>query len=322
MLSSINLNWVDYLMMVILVFYAYGGYSGGFIHAFLDLANFIISFLIGLKFYGFIAGILVHKLPLSAGFSNAIGFFVITLFAQVIIGILIRNYLSFNPPVLKTFNKILGIIPGILSGAILISFILILIVAFPVTAPIKNTISSSRIGSFLLSNVQTWEKQLNNVFGGAIDETINFLTIEPGSDSSLPLNYKTKNVLADSASEQYMFKLVNKERALKGVKEVVFDLELRDVGRKHCRDMFERGYFSHYTPDGFSPFDRMGEAGIINTAAGENLALSPNADMAMQGLMNSSGHRANILSPNFGRIGIGVIDGGIYGEMFCQEFTN
>jgi len=38
--------------------------------------------------------------------------------------------------------------------------------------------------------------------------------------------------------------------------------------------------------------------------------------------MQSPGHRANILSANFGRIGVGVIDGGIYGQMYCQEFTD
>ena len=86
--------------------------------------------------------------------------------------------------------------------------------------------------------------------------------------------------------------------------------------------MLQRGYFSHYSPEGFSPFDRMDKAGILYDAAGENLALSPNTDIAMQGLLNSPGHRANILSVSFGRIGIGVIDGGIYGEMFCQEFKD
>lgn len=55
---------------------------------------------------------------------------------------------------------------------------------------------------------------------------------------------------------------------------------------------------------------------------GENLALSPNVTLAMQGLMGSKGHRANILSTNFGKIGMGVIDGGIIGEVFCQEFTD
>jgi len=44
--------------------------------------------------------------------------------------------------------------------------------------------------------------------------------------------------------------------------------------------------------------------------------------LAMQGLMNSPGHRANILSPSFHKVGIGVLDAGIYGEMFVQEFTD
>jgi uncharacterized protein YkwD len=86
--------------------------------------------------------------------------------------------------------------------------------------------------------------------------------------------------------------------------------------------MFTRGYFSHYTPGGVSPFDRMADAGVTYVYAGENLALAPSTDLAMQGLMNSPGHRANILNPNFNKIGIGVIDGGIYGKMYSQEFTN
>ncbi len=56
--------------------------------------------------------------------------------------------------------------------------------------------------------------------------------------------------------------------------------------------------------------------------AGENLALAPSTELAMQGLMNSPGHRKNILSPNFTKVGIGVMDGGIYGKMFTQEFTD
>lgn len=318
----VNLNWIDYLILVVLAFYAYGGYASGFIRALLDLTSFALSFLIGLRFYGLIAGILLHKFSMPQGFSNAIGFFIVTFTAEIIIGILIRNFLSFDLPILKSLNKTLGILPGILSGAILISFILILVVALPIAAPIKRSVSSSKVGNFLLSNAQGWEKSINNIFGGAISETINFLTVDTQGNEIVSLNYKAKNVSPDTASEQYVFILVNKERASRGLKEVIFDDELRDIGRAHCKDMFERGYFSHYTLDGFSPFDRMDEAGIIYEAAGENLALSPNTDIAMQGLMNSPGHKANILSSNFGRVGIGVIDGGIYGEMFCQEFTD
>jgi uncharacterized protein YkwD len=318
----LSLNWVDYSILAILFLYAYTGYASGFIHASLDLLNFVFSFLLGLRFYGLIALILMQKFSLSQGISNALGFFIITFVAGFIIEIIIKRFLYFNLPFLRGLNRVFGIIPGVLSGAILISFMLVLAVTLPTAVPIKRAVSSSKIGNFLLASTQGWEKQLNNVFGGAISETINFLTVEPKDSEIVQLNYKTKNILPDVVSEQYMFKLINKERAARGLKEVVFDIELRNVGRKHCQDMFTRGYFSHYTPDGFSPFDRIDEAGIIYDFAGENLALSPNTDVAMQGLMNSPGHKANILSPNFGRVGVGVIDGGIYGEMFCQEFMN
>ena len=66
----------------------------------------------------------------------------------------------------------------------------------------------------------------------------------------------------------------------------------------------------------------MEKAGISYQAAGENLAYAPNVDVAHTGLMNSEGHRANILSADFGKVGIGVIDGGVYGKMFVQEFTD
>lgn len=317
-----SLNWIDFIILAVLFFYAYEGYASGFMAALLDLANFILSFLIGLRFYGLFAGILISKFAIPQGFSQAIGFFIATFFAEIIIGMLIKKYLTFEPKILQGYNKILGILPGLLSGAILISFVLVLAIALPVSTPIKRSISESYIGNLLLSKAQGLEKELNRVFGGAINETINFLTVEPKSNEIIQLNFRTNNFSPDPTAERYMFSLVNKERKAAGLKEVVFDDQLNQVGRAHCKDMFVRGYFSHYTPEGASPFDRMDEAGIIYNFAGENLALSPNTDIAMKGLMDSPGHKANILSSNFGRVGVGVIDGGIYGEMFCQEFTD
>lgn len=318
----LSLNWFDYLIIAILFFYAYEGYSSGFIGALLDLINFIVSFVIGLRFYRFFAEILVDNFSITQGFSDAIGFFIATFLTEIIIGILIRKYFTLRPSTSNRFNKILGILPGILSGTVLISFILILVIALSVSTPIKHSISSSKIGNLLLSNAQGLEKELNLVFGGAITETINFLTVNPKGNEIVSLNFKTKDFKPDPAAEGYMFSLINKERVSRGLKEVVFDDQLRDVGRNHCKDMFERGYFSHYALEGTSSFDRMDEAKIVYNAAGENLALTPNTDLAMQGLMNSPGHKANILSSDFGRVGVGVVDGGIYGEMFCQEFTD
>jgi len=183
-------------------------------------------------------------------------------------------------------------------------------------------VSSSRIGEPLVSNIQGFDKEINEVFGGAVNDALTFLTIEPKTDELLQLNFSTTKVEIDRASEIEMLSLINQERELQGLKSLEEDPALREVARRHCLDMLARGYFSHYTPEGKSPFDRMAEGNIDFKFAGENLALAPNAKLAMKGFMGSPGHRANILSKDFNLAGIGVIDGGIYGEMFCQEFTD
>ena len=76
------------------------------------------------------------------------------------------------------------------------------------------------------------------------------------------------------------------------------------------------------TPERLSPFDRMKKHKIRFLAAGENLALGQTLNICHRGLMNSPGHRANILNPAFGRVGIGILDGGIYGLMITQSFRN
>jgi uncharacterized protein YkwD len=117
-----------------------------------------------------------------------------------------------------------------------------------------------------------------------------------------------------------MLELVNKERAKEGLKPLKADPELSRVARAHSRDMFIRGYFAHENPDGMDPFDRMKKANVRFRVAGENLALAQTLDIAHINLMNSPGHRANIMNPAFGRLGIGVLDGGFYGLMISQEF--
>lgn len=318
----LDLNWVDYILIIILIIYAFEGFAVGFLGAFLDLISLVASFIVGLKFYGLFANILIDKLSFPQGFSNAIGFFIAALLTEIIIKVLIKKFFTPHPTMFKDLNHIMGILPGILSGLILFSFLLTLAVALPVSSYIKQTTFSSKIGKVLVVNTQGLEKDINNVFGGAVNETLNFLTVEPRSNEILSLNFRTTNFNIDRDAEDYMLSLVNKERLSRGLGELVFDGKLQDVGRVHCKDMFKRGYFSHYSPEGFSPFDRMEEENIVYRKAGENLALSPNTDLAMQGLMNSQGHKANILSTDFGRVGIGVIDGGIYGQMFCQEFTD
>ncbi len=329
-LPSLGLNWLDFIVIIILLFYSLEGYFIGFIASLLDLIGFVLSFIIGLKTYSFFSRVLIKVFSIPPGFSNALGFLIAAFIVEIVIGVILRkivyskyfNRFTFKGNLLKNIDRLLGLLFGVSSGLILFAFLLTIVIALPVSVFLKHSVSSSRIGNLLVSKTAGFEKDLNNVFGGAINETINFLTVEPGTNEIVNLNFKTRNFSIDQSSEKEMFGLVNNERTSRGFTALTVETKLTEVARNHCKDMFSRGYFSHYTPGGLSPFDRMAQVDISFTYAGENLALAPNVTVAMQGLMQSPGHRANILSANFGKIGIGVIDGGIYGQMYCQEFTD
>ena len=318
----IELNWVDFVILAVLLYYAYEGYSTGFIGSLLGLLSFVASFVLGLKYYGAIGSILVKTFSIPQSFSSAIGFFVVSFLTEIIVGLVLRKFIGRKFINLNVTNRLLGIVPGIFSGLVILTFLLTLIITFPLSVFLKNSVLKSFIGRELVGRTQGFEKELNSIFGGAVNETLNFLTVEPKSNESVGLKFRTDNFSVDKNAEQEMFTMVNSERTKQGIGGVIFNEQLAQVGRDHCEDIFRRGYFSHYTPEGLSPFDRMINAGITFNFAGENLALAPDARLAMQGLMNSRGHKENILSPNFGKLGVGVIDGGIYGQMFCQEFTD
>ncbi|MCG8485522.1 MAG: SafA/ExsA family spore coat assembly protein [Clostridia bacterium] len=108
------------------------------------------------------------------------------------------------------------------------------------------------------------------------------------------------------AFELEVVRLVNVERAKYGLQPLSENWELSRVARYKSNDMKDMGYFSHYSPIYGSPFDMIKNFGIRYTAAGENIAMGQrSASEVMNGWMNSSGHRRNILNANFTQIGVG-----------------
>ena len=160
------------------------------------------------------------------------------------------------------------------------------------------------------------------VFEDAAQRTLNKLTVAPGSEEFIELPYRISNAQPRPDLEAEMLELLNEERIANGLKPLVADTALREVARQHSDDMFRRGYFSHLSPEGDTPFNRIREANITFLTAGENLALAPTLTIAHEGLMNSPGHRANILQKRFGRVGIGVLQGGPGKLMITQNFRN
>ncbi|OGH18227.1 MAG: hypothetical protein A3F31_02680 [Candidatus Levybacteria bacterium RIFCSPHIGHO2_12_FULL_38_12] len=321
-------TWLDYIVFVIFLFYAVQGFSIGFIESFTELISFALSFTFGLKLYGIVGKLLMSAFSLSPGFANAIGFFVAATIFEIIFKIIFGKLFPRLSEIsrfdrLETLafaNKLLGFFSGIASAFVLLSFLFSILVSLPISVFLSRSISRSYVGKLLVSRTQNFEKNLRDIFGGSLYDTVHFFTVSPHGDDFVSLRFKVQNGTRDTKSEKQMFELVNKERTSAGLLPLLFDEELSEVGLEHSKDMFERGYFSHHTPEGAGPVDRM--VGISFSVAGENLALAPSVDLAMQGLMNSPGHRANILSEKFHKIGIGAVDAGVYGIMFTQEFTD
>src|SRR5690606_28332674 len=99
------------------------------------------------------------------------------------------------------------------------------------------------------------------VFDEAVTRTINRMTIAPESTETIKLPFNVSDATARPDLEAEMLDLINEERRKVGLSELIVDDELREVARAHSADMFERGYFSHISLDGNTPFDRIRAAG-------------------------------------------------------------
>lgn len=145
----------------------------------------------------------------------------------------------------------------------------------------------------------------------------------PGNTSTTPSGNSsttapsTKNVTAD---QKQAFDLLNADRAKNGLSPLKLNSQLTNLAGDYAQDMIKRNYFAHNNPEGLTPFDRMKNAGISYTYAGENLAINNNVTAAETAFMNSSGHRANILNKNYTEVGVGVRYNNNGSTYVVQEF--
>lgn len=319
-------SWVDFIFFIFLIYFALT--SRGFIESIVDIFDFFISLFLAYNFYKDIGALLVTYFSLSSGIANAAGFFIAWSITETILHIPFSYILSL--PLFKQLrghelNRYLGYLSGMAQGVLFFFFFISMIFALPVRGQLKNDILNSQTGPIFVAASQKTEQYIKQVFGGFVSETINFMTIKPQSSERVQLDFKAAEttLVIDSKSEAEMLQLVNKERTERGLSALEADPELQEVARSYAKTMLVHGFFSHVSQvDGSSPAERAEAFGVEYMVLGENLAYAPDVYIAHQGLMNSEGHRKNILSADYGRVGIGVIDAGIYGRMFVQMFRN
>ncbi len=143
--------------------------------------------------------------------------------------------------------------------------------------------------------------------------------IYPGQKIKIPDIQDVKQL------ENEVIRLVNNERAKRGLQALTQNWELSRVARYKSQDMINKGYFSHYSPTYGSPFKMMESFGIRFSAAAENIAYGQRTPQdVMNAWMGSAGHRNNILSPVYTQIGVGYAKNkngvGYWTQMFIKAY--
>jgi hypothetical protein len=139
----------------------------------------------------------------------------------------------------------------------------------------------------------------------------------------------TSKVRAANYTAQQVIALTNEDRSALGLSKLSTDAQLMQAAMDKARDMFAKGYWDHYGPNGETPWQFIRGEGIEYTVAGENLGKGfSDVQKLNQAWLNSPAHRANIVKPEYNEIGVAVMDGMLEGkqvtlvvQMFVKEKT-
>jgi uncharacterized protein YkwD len=327
------LNWLDWVVILLLVISVLDGIRRGLLLGVLDLAAAAVGVAAAIlleRQAGDGLGRLVPSLP--AGLAHLGAFLAILLLVQLLIGATIGRLIAalvgaIDRTPLGGVDRLLGAVPGLVRGVVTVTLFLLPFALVPLVPSVSQAIQQSTLSDRLVSLALQVTPIVEARLGQDLQGGLAGLVVAPPeaeSETTRPLSLgpPTGELTPDPDAEQRMLDLVNGERTQVGLQPLVADDRLRGVARAHSLEMFQQDYFSHTSTTAGSPFDRMHAAGITFLVAGENLAYAPNVEVAHQGLMNSPGHRANILRAEFGRVGIGVIRSQLQGSMFTQDFTN
>ena len=323
-LAALPFNLVDAALVAIVVLSLWRGWGRGFVVGVVELACLAGSLLAAFFGSPLIGDALDRNRWLLEPWASPAAFLLVFIVAQVVISSLARLVVKPVHPgtTARQIDRFFGLLPGAANGAINAMVLAVLLTALPLTDAITKASQDSELVPRLGVPAEWLERRLGPIFNPAVERTMQALTVAPESHARVALPFVVLNPTPRPDLEAAMLVLVNEERAKAGLRLLAADPDTVDVSRSHSRDMFARSYFAHETPEGKTPFDRLRAARMTYRAAGENLALARTLDMAHQGLMKSPGHRANILHASFGRLGIGIVDGGRHGLMITQTFRN
>ena len=323
-----RLNPLDVLLAIVFAAAIFDGVRRGFAPYASELISLVLGLAVGFLGFSPLAWVLQNGLNVAADVARVGAFLVLFLLGHGLTLTTLRR----SPPLRRAFKAVdslpiapVSALPALATAVALAAVVVSAIAVLP-PQPARTLVLSSSFGSALARGSAFMQPPLSTLLGPIAQQRA---TIAGHAQTSTGDDFYTLHLPShlqlqvDTKAESRMLDLLNGARKQGGLPAVTMDPLLQKSARQHSLDMFERAYFSHLTPEHKTPFDRIKAAGVKFVAAGENIAFAANVDQAESSLMDSADHRANILSPDFKRVGIGVyMAPGGYQEMFTQDFAD
>lgn len=320
---------IDALLAALLILMLVRGWFRGLVREALDLVGLILGIFLAFRFGGVVGRLVEAISGVSPDTARLVGGVVILVATGVAAALLAR---VIEPrvrwPGLNLIDRAGGAALALAWGVFLSIVLLSLAVVLPLPAAVGRQLDASAITRFLTDPAGTPQAAFRGVSGDRVVEALLNLhrlvgdrrvVIEGDESVSLP-PVDPADLKGDQKAAREVFDLLNRARLDEGLDPLAWGPALTEVARAHAVEMYTEGYFSHHSPQTGDVGDRLDAAGVTYVIAGENLALAATPSEVHRGLMDSPGHRENILRPEFRRVGVAVVSGPL-GLMTVQLFT-
>jgi len=305
------------------------GWHRGFVREAMDLVGLLLGTVMAFRFGPAVGAVIEAMAGTSSDSSRLVGgmivFFAVGIGAAVITRVIERKA---RLPGLNLVNRAAGAGLAMAWGVFLATLLLTLAVVLPMPPSVGEALQGSALAGTLTDPAGGPQRVFNRLAGDRIVEALVNLQDVMGDRRVILEGDEVVEFPEAGASELQerptdaveVFELLNRARVDAGLDPLAWSPALAEVGVGHAMEMYLDGYFSHVSPATGTVGDRLQDAGITYRVGGENLALAASAEEVHGGLMDSPGHRANIESPDYNRVGIGVVRGPL-GLMTVQVFT-
>lgn len=317
------MNWVDWLIILFVFVGLWQGFWQGFVALLFQLVSLILATLVAFWTLPRAGNWMEQQLHVPVSYARPFALFIVFMFASTVFGFIGNILHKLLAPILRAnpLNRLFGAVLGAVRQLLIAGVILVLLETLPLSADLKNAVDNSNLAKPLVAATLRLEQQFEKRLDKDQLESVAYRIVSEDDKTTTALNYSVDDPKLDLAGEAAMLKLTNETRKKAKVAELKHNAALQDIARVHARNMLNKGYFSHYEPNGDDVSDRAQKANITYLVIGENLASAPTVVMAHGGLLASEGHRKNILNPEFNQVGIGVYDAGSHGKMIVEVFA-